>query len=105
MQKIRITHRRKVLVREVLVDKRYQQKVDKVLVVEVLVRKVLEFSQVNGLKVKSYVDDDDDDPIRSKCCNRNVGRGQRKVNRLHPRRMNGAEVERVEVHQLLVENK
>jgi len=29
------------------------------------------------LKVKSYVDDNDDDPIRSQCCNRNVGRRQR----------------------------
>ena len=33
-----------------------------------------------------------------------MGRGQREVNRLHPRRMDGAEVERVEVCRQKVEN-
>ena len=70
-----------------------------------LVNKVLEFSLDNGFKVESYVNDDDDDPICSQCCNRNVGRGQREVNRSHPRRMDGAEVERVEVCRQKVENK
>ena len=33
-----------------------------------------------------------------------MGRGQREVNRLHPRRMDGAEVERVEVRRQKIEN-
>ena len=33
-----------------------------------------------------------------------MGRGQREVNRLHPRRMDGAEVERVDVCREKVEN-